>query len=143
LDQTTAHSETQINQPKSTNTKSLFDAFETYQYNEGRLRDALAVLKYGRSGEDRLNYSVLSTAVAAEVVAERDQRGMGRRVAASYGIPRDANSVPARQRLVRAAWDETVNNKSPLQPGDEIICRNGIGVIETFGSGVGERSVQV
>ena len=123
--------------------KSLFDAFETYQYNEGRLRDALAVLKYGRSGEDRLNYSVLSTAVAAEVVAERDQRGMGRRVAASYGIPRDANSVPARQRLVRAAWDEAVNNKSPLQPGDKIICRNGIGVIETFGSGVGERSVTI
>ena len=123
--------------------KSLINAIETYQYNERRLRDALAVLKYGRSSEDRLNYSIVSTAVAAEVVAERNQRGMGRRVAASYGTSREANSVPARQQLVRAAWDEAVNNKSPLKPRDQIICRNGIGVIESFGSGVGERSVTI
>ena len=71
------------------------------------------------------------------MVAERNQRGMGRRVAASYGTSREANSVPARQQLVRAAWDEAVNNKSPLQLGDKIISRNGIGVIETFGSGFG------
>ena len=45
--------------------KSLINAIETYQYNERRLRDALAVLKYGRSSEDRLNYSIVSTAVAA------------------------------------------------------------------------------
>ena len=120
--------------------KSLFGAFETRQNNKRRLRGALAVLKYDRSGEFRLSCCVLSAAVVAEVVTEGDQSGMGRQVTAPYGIPRETKSVPDRQRFVWAAWDEAVNNESPLQPGEKDIYRNAIGVAGSFGSGVGERS---
>ena len=58
----------------------MFDTFETYQYNEGRLRDALAVLKYGRSGEDRLNYSVHSDNAAQHFKSSKSLHWLSRQL---------------------------------------------------------------
>ena len=70
--------------------------------------------------EARENYYVLSTAVAAEPVPERNKSGMQTRVTKELDIPRAPGSVPHKQQAVRAAWYKLVGNSAPIAVGVEM-----------------------
>ena len=102
----------------------------TLVYIKNRLKSAFAILKTCNGKEVRENYYVLSTAVAAEPVPERDKSGMQTRVTKELGIPRAPGSVPHKQQAVRAAWDKLVGNSAPIAVGEEAECSQGRGTVE-------------
>jgi hypothetical protein len=97
-----------------------------------RLRRAFAVLKQCHGTEARENYYALCTAVAPEPVTEGDKRGMMRSVTSELDIPRGPDSVPVKQRAVRAAWDKLVGNSAPIAVGELVDCSQGNGTVEAL-----------
>ena len=122
-------------------------AVETDRHIVDNARRRLAILKCCRSDEQRIDYHVGLTLLAAlPVESPGDQTGMNRRVSTRLAVPFGSMGYVYNQSSLRAQQIEAttaVPASTPFAVGHEISCRAGDGVVLAIDATSGAITIQL